>query len=292
MNERFPAIVAVGYNRPDCMERLIKSVENADYPEENITLIISIDCSEKSDEVEKAAREVGWSHGELIIRRYKKRLGLKNHIIQCGDLTEDYDAVIILEDDLVVSKCFYNYVLQALRFYQNEPRIAGISLYSHAWNGYSNYEFTAQKNKYDTYMGQFSITWGQCWIKEEWRKFKSWYGTKSKEGLTVNYKLPEKIEHWGEKSWGKYFVYYIIEKDLYYVIPYISLSTNCSEAGEHNDMVSSSHQVMMLDAENMDFRFPTFEQAIRYDIFFERMADQEIFVKGINIKDICFFISL
>ena len=77
MNERFPAIVAVGYNRPDCMERLIKSVENADYPEENITLIISIDCSEKSDEVEKAAREVGWSHGELIIQHDWQREKLR-----------------------------------------------------------------------------------------------------------------------------------------------------------------------------------------------------------------------
>lgn len=288
MYEIFPAIVAVGYNRIECMKRLVRSVENAAYPEKTITLIVSIDFSDKSDEIERAVREVGWSHGDLIIKKYKERLGLRNHIIKCGDLSEDYGAVIILEDDLIVSQCYYNYVLQALRFYKNDHRIVGISLYSHAWNGYSNYEFIAKKNVYDSYMGQFSITWGQCWTKEEWKKFKIWYEAKNKEGLSVNFNLPENIECWGDKSWGKYFVYYIVEKDLYYIIPYISLSTNCSEAGEHNNIVSSSHQVMILDAVNMDFRFPTFKQAIKYDIFFERVIDKELSINGIHIKDICF----
>ena len=287
MSDLFPAIVAVGYNPPECMKRLVKSIENADYPAENIKLIVSIDCSDQSDRIEKIVREIGWSHGDLLIKRYTERQGLKNHILQCGDLSEEYGAVIILEDDLVVSRCFYHYVVQALRFYQNHSKIAGISLYSHKWNEYGRYEFMAQKNEYDVYLGQFSITWGQCWTKERWREFRKWYDRKKREGLGVNYQLPEIIEHWGEKSWGKYFVYYIVEKDLYYVIPYISLSTNCSEIGEHNARLSNSYQVMLLDAKAKEYNFPVFNQAIRYDLFFERILEPGRFINGINGKDIC-----
>ena len=287
MSEVYPAIVAVGYNRPDCIERLLRSVENADYPNQEITLIVSLDRSDKTEELVETAHEIGWSHGELVIRTFEQRQGLRDHIIQCGDLSEKYGAVIILEDDLIVSRCFYNYVLQALRFYGDDPRLTGISLYSHAWNGYANFEFMPQRNGYDTYLGQFSITWGQCWTKRQWQDFKDWYLKKEKTGLGANLRLPESIEHWGDKSWGKFFVNYLVEKGLYYVIPYTSLSTNYSEIGEHNSIVSSAHQVMLLDAEDMEYRFPHFEQAVKYDIFFERIFDSVFSIDGIRAEDIC-----
>ena len=48
---------------------------------ENIKLIVSIDCSDQSDRIEKIVREIGWSHGDLLIKRYTERQGLKNHIL-------------------------------------------------------------------------------------------------------------------------------------------------------------------------------------------------------------------
>lgn len=282
-----PAIVAVGYDRPDELRRLLQSVEQADYPAQDITLVVSLDRSGKTAELEQVARGVGWSHGKLVIRTFPERQGLKNHVLQCGDLALEYGAVIILEDDLVVSKCFYNYVVQALAFYGDAPEITGISLYSHVWNGYANFEFTAQKNEYDAYLGQFSISWGQCWTKEQWQRFRAWYAGKEKTGLTADLRLPQSIENWGEKSWGKYFVYYLVENDLYYVIPYTSLSTNCSAVGEHNSRVSTAHQVMLLAAENMAYRFPPVDKAIRYDLFFERIFDGAERIAGIPAADIC-----
>ena len=41
------AIVAVGYNRPDSMENLLKSIVNAEYESDNVDLIISIDKGER-----------------------------------------------------------------------------------------------------------------------------------------------------------------------------------------------------------------------------------------------------
>ena len=123
------AIVAVGYNRPDSMNDLLKSIVKADYDSDRVDLIVSIDKGERQSEVISVAEQISWSFGEKIIRAFSERQGLRNHIIQCGDLTEKYDAVVVLEDDLLVSRYFYSYVKQTLKFYQNDPNIAGISLY-------------------------------------------------------------------------------------------------------------------------------------------------------------------
>ena len=141
-----PAIVAVGYNRPESMKRLLQSVCAADYPYNDITLIVSIDQCEMSDMVEAAARSVEWTHGALHVIRYSERQGLRNHILCCGDLSQKYGAVIILEDDLWVAPSFYNYTLSAVNRYHNEKKLAGIALYSHSWNGYASQPFQPARN--------------------------------------------------------------------------------------------------------------------------------------------------
>jgi hypothetical protein len=281
-----PAIVVVGYDRPDSMRRILDSVIKAFYPFDDITLIISIDEGRMSNEVDKVAKSIKWPYGKVKIRRFNKRQGLRKHIIQCGDLSEQYDAVIILEDDLIVSPSFYLYAYKAVNFYSFEARIAGISLYSHAWNGYADLLFTPMKNHFDVYWGQYSITWGECWTKRQWKKFRQWYFDHENKLPLINHKMPSSISQWGEQSWGKYFISYMIEKNLYYVIPYISMSTNFSDIGQHNRCNDCSHQVLLLEGEKKDYRFPNFIQAIKYDIFFERILEGET-IQGINGNDIC-----
>lgn len=282
-----PAIVAVGYNRLKSMRRLLCSIERAVYPTDEVSLVVSIDESNEADSIERMVRERGWSHGNLIVRRFEKRQGLRNHIIQCGDLSEKYGAVIILEDDIIVAEYYYMYILQALEEYGKNPKIAGISLYSHAWNGYANYMFTPQRNNYDVYMGQFSETWGQCWTAEQWKGFREWYKKRENDKLIDDNRMPAVIYRWGSQSWGKFFVRYIVENDLFYVVPYISLSSNYSEAGVHNAFSNCTHQVMLLDSVNMKYRFPSFSESIKYDVFFERIFNSNVKIVGISADDIC-----
>ena len=91
-----PAIVAVGYNRADGMKRLLDSIGRAKFDVSDVPLIVSIDESNRSDEVEQVAREFKWEHGSLEIRRFPERQGLRKHIVQCGDYSEKYGGVIIL----------------------------------------------------------------------------------------------------------------------------------------------------------------------------------------------------
>ena len=118
-----PAIVAVGYNRPDGMKRLLESIGKASYNCDDVPLIVSIDESNRSDEVEAVAQAFEWKYGTKEIRRFPERQGLRKHIVHCGDYSEKYGAVIILEDDLVVAEDFYSYVCAAHEKYGDEKYV-------------------------------------------------------------------------------------------------------------------------------------------------------------------------
>ena len=280
-----PVIVAVGYNRIDSLLRLLDSLETAVYPCDDITLYVSLDHSGMEESVIKAVEQTPWTHGKRIIRKHTGQLGLRKHILECASLSEQYGSVIILEDDLVVAENFYSYTVQALDYYGDQNMIAGISLYSHAWNEHGDYHFMPQQNGYDTYLGQFSCTWGQCWTNKQWNRFKAWYD-EHENRLGENKNIPVDVENWGDKSWGKYFVYFMVENGLYYVMPYVALSTNCSELGEHNGIKNASYQVMLMESADKQYRFPDIDTAVKYDIFFERVFSS-ISISGIPCEDIC-----
>ncbi len=281
-----PAIVAVGYNRINALRRLLNSIENAVYPCDDIPLIISLDKAPNEEDVAAMAESFHWSHGEKIIRRFPERQGLRKHILQCGDLSEKYGAVIILEDDLIVSPGFYTYTTEALSYYENAEPVTGIALYSHEWNGYARKFFTPLADQYDTYFGQYSITWGQCWTQRWWTGFKQWY-LAHEDKLEWNDRIPAGINKWSDRSWGKYFVNYIVEQGKYYVIPRLALSTNCSDVGEHVTIPDNGHQVRLLWDNKENYRFAPADKAIRYDIFFENMDLSQYLPDHIAAEDLC-----
>ena len=125
-----PIICVVAFDRPNSLQRLLNSLLKS----KNISdtkLIISIDNKAPENyNIVEIAKSFSWPFGEMEIIYQEQRLGLKEHILKCGDLSKIYGSVIILEDDLYVSPFFYNYSCQALNYYDNDSNIAGISLYS------------------------------------------------------------------------------------------------------------------------------------------------------------------
>lgn len=269
------AVIAVGYNRPASMKRLLDSIIAAEYDGNELDLIISIDRGEKQAQIIDVAKSFEWKHGKKIIRAFEEKQGLRNHIIQCGDFTKEYDAVVVLEDDLEVSKWFFNYVKQVVEFYENDEHIAGISLYKHQSHLGVYRPFEPLNNGYDVYLMQFAMSWGQCWTRRMWTGFKEWYIENEGKDLKQGNILPEYIAEWNKQSWLKYYMRYIVEKDKYFVYPHFSLSTNFSEAGEHCVIPNNDYQVSLLQG-RITYRLPRFEKAVRYDVFFERM-DIEVF---------------
>lgn len=278
MNRAKICIVAVGYNRPDSVKRLLDSLYRAEYGGDNVDLLISIDKGQKQQKIVDVAEAFEWRHGNKTIRAFSERQGLRKHIIQCGDLALMYEAVVVLEDDITVADGFYYYVKQCIKKYGNDNRIAGISLYNHHINAGVGHFFEAEYIGYDTFMMQVAQSWGECWTTNMWSGFKEWYKDnedkffKDEQNQYLSM-MPSNILRWGEQSWMKYYMGYICEKNLFFVYPYFSLSTNHSEIGQHNNETSCDYQVAMARG-NFDYRMPEFDEAVKYDMFFERLDYQ------------------
>ena len=264
-----PTIIVAAYNRPNSLRRLLNSLARANYTgHDSITLIISIDHSDSS-EVLSAAENFIWKFGDKEIIQHTKNLGLKKHIIFCGDLTQKYHSVIILEDDLVVASAFYDYTCQAINYYQDQNNISGISLYSYFYNEYAKVRFMPLDDGFDNYFLQSATSWGQAWTKRQWQDFKDWYKINHQISFSQQNKIPDTVANWQDKSWKKYFITYMVLKDKYFVIPRISLSTNCSEPGANIvNKQGNYHAPLLLRNKKFNFSDMSSSQAI-YDAHYE-----------------------
>ena len=266
-----PILVVVAYNRIKSLSRILSSLDTAHYPSE-AKLLISIDNDGKNQNVNKLALEFNWRHGEKEVIYHKKRLGLRNHIIKCGDLSYEYDSVIILEDDLFVSPYFYQYALEALNYYEDCKKIAGISLYNLTYTEADKQPFIPLQDNSDVYFKQVPSSLGQVWNKTHWDSFKQWY--KTNPDLNKISGLPSLAKSWPEYSWKKYFYAYLVLYDKYFVFPLISFSTNFNDEG--TNMITKSYfgqtQIRVIDS---GFKFRMLKDSLNvYDAYSEILPDK------------------
>lgn len=287
-----PAIVVVGFNRPDGIKRLLDSIGRAKFISSDIPLIISIDESSRSDEVEQVANEFKWEFGKKEIRRFPERQGLRKHIVQCGDLSEKYGEVVILEDDLVVAEDFYLYVCHAHEAYGDDERVCGVALYSYNANVFTHYSFDPVPSVNDVFLGDMVVTWGQSWSERQWKNFKSWYFAHEDNLPVLNSNIPMEISSW-TRSWGRYFANFMAEKQLSYIYPYRARTTCYSDFGEHNksSIPFTYVQVPLMQGVPIKYNLPPYESLVHYDIFFERVLDEKTTIAGIPGNEICFDIN-
>lgn len=260
------AIVVVAYNRVNSLSRLLNNLSTCNYDENEVTLIISIDKSE-TNEVENYAESFIWKYGKKIVIKKEKNLGLRNHMMSLGDLFNDYEALVVLEDDLTVAYGFYQYVCQTVSRYRTNADIAGISLYSFAVNYQNKHLFSPCKDEHDVYFMKCAMSWGEVWIKQQWLSFYKWYLTNQE--FIYSETIPTILFEW-KKSWLKYHTRYCIEQNKYFVYPYTSYSTNNSDVGVHNLKRSSLFQVKLQLGIKKNFSLPFGpEEGLCYDGFFE-----------------------
>lgn len=261
------AIVVVGFNRLNGLKRLLYSLERADYPNEDIPLVISIDCSGNHG-VYDFVREYRWPHGKKFLNIQEERLGLKNHIIQCGDLTKYFEAVILLEDDLYVSSQFYNYTLRALEKYGNSEKIAQIALYKNEMNGYVGLPLEIEASGYDSFLIQATCSWGECWNRRMWKDFKNSLPLIDESQIQMC-DMPKQIKGW-TRAWSKFFYTFIINADKYVLYPMTSLTTNFNDAGGEHGSSGNFVQVPLL-MNPIQFRMPDISSLSAYDVFYNNL---------------------
>lgn len=262
-DESCNALVVVGFNRISSIMRLLNSLANAVY-DENVPLVISIDKSDNK-ELYRVVSDFHWHHGNKYVIIQSERCGLKEHIYKCGDLSQYFKSVTILEDDLFVSPYFYTYVKQTVEKYGENPNVAGISLYRNEYNGFNGLPLYFLNIGYDVFAYQSTSTWGETFTYRMWRDFRCWLKCWDNDFSSID--MYEFIKGW-KYAWSKYFEAYIICENKYFIYPYLSLSTNNNDAGTH--VIKSSHnntyQTELLFG-HKEYVLPDFDRLIHYDTY-------------------------
>jgi len=239
-----PVIIAIGFSRAQSLSRLLRSLNQAEYPHD-VELIISLD-GEAATDVIAVARKFEFEHGPHLVKVQPQRLGLRKHILWAGDQSQEHGSVIVLEDDSVVDRHFYRYGVSAVDTYSNESRVAGIALYSPRRNEFANLPFIPLENGLSSYFMQVPCSSGQLWTQLQWSRFRSWYDPFSKSGCIEDVDLPDQVKKWSAASWKKYFAAYLVLEEKSFSYPYRSYTTNCSDQSRpfekvlHGDFTESS----------------------------------------------------
>jgi hypothetical protein len=266
MDHEMPTLVVVAYNRPLALRRSLASL-SALHTNQWPRLVISVDAGgDRRAEVLACARTFAWpGHMEVLV--HPEPLGLKEHVLRCGDLTATHGPVVVLEDDVIVSPALLGYAQQALSTYAQEPRLAGISLYALPYNETAGLPFRPVKDGYDAYFIQQVSSSGQLWTKEQWSGFRAWFSAHAEPIATEE--TPRNVRQWPGSSWKKHFIRYLVATDRYFLFPQASYTSNCGDEGTHYAHATNVWKSdMALAAPRL--RLPTFGgDGAHYDAFLE-----------------------
>lgn len=165
-----PVLVFV-YNRPEHTKRVLNSLDEC-YGVEDHDLFIFSDApkNQASEEMIQCVREMIKEYSlhtrfhQVKIEYSEKNKGLANSIIDgVSKIINQYGTVIVLEDDLIVSKDFLKYMQDALDFYNDEKKVGAIS-------GYSIDFHKKNMNVYKSHTGNSWgwATWNDRWEMVDW----------------------------------------------------------------------------------------------------------------------------
>lgn len=163
---RYAPIVLFVYNRTDHTRKTIESLKNNSLSKESELIIYSDGPKNQHDEEDvKTLRDYinsikGFKKIQIIESKTNK--GLANSIISgVSEVISNYGKVIILEDDLIFSSNFLDYMNYALDFYENNKNIWSIS-------GYTPPIVIQEDYQEDIFVTKRSWSWGWATWLDRW----------------------------------------------------------------------------------------------------------------------------
>lgn len=167
MKVREPSPIALFvYNRLKHTRQTIEALLKNDLAKESELIIFSDgprtqEAFEKVEEVRKYIRSIS-GFKRIQIRDRKVNLGLAKSIIDgVTEIVNEYGRVIVLEDDLVTSPYFLNYMNDGLNFYENEQKVISIL----------GYVYPVKNSLPETFFIKGAFCWGWATWKRGWDLF-------------------------------------------------------------------------------------------------------------------------
>lgn len=192
---KYAPIALFVYKRPDHTCRTLEALMQCQEFEDSELYIFSDAAKKKEDEelvLETRNLVKSMLGNKAKIIEAEKNQGLAKSIISgVSRLLEDYDRVIVLEDDLVVSPRFLNYMNAALEAYQNEPSVMQVSGYM--------FPVKELSNETKAIFLPFVSSWGWATWKTAWQCFDlnatGWEVLKTDKKIRCQFNLDESYDY-------------------------------------------------------------------------------------------------
>ena len=242
--ENLAPIVAFVYARPEHTKKMLESLEKNKLANESELYIFSDNAKKEKDKINvENVREIIRKTKQknifknVVIVEAKQNKGLANSVIDgVTQIINKYGKAIVLEDDLILSTTFLQYMNNALDFYEENNKIWSISGYNLPIMFPENYA----KEIYLSYRG---CSWGWATWKDRWntvdwevkdyKKFKHSYRKRkiiNRGGPDMAQMLDAQMKGLCD-SWAIRWCYEQAKQNKYTVYPVKSLIQNCGLDG-------------------------------------------------------------
>ena len=250
---RSAAVAIFAYRRPNHLRKLLQSLsENYGVEEFEVYLFIDGPRTEIDFElIQKVTLTAEDFSNELNLHVLSSpvNLGLATSIrSNVSKLFEQYDTLIVLEDDLIVSKYFLLFMSNGLRAFAEDQSIAAISGYSYPIS--------------DLIEGGYILPGGDCWgwatWKDRWEAV-NWDAVKlnaelKNSGRIISFNLNGEYDYFGMlvdselgliDSWAIYWhtSMFLSSKYTYYPNQTLVLNTGMDQSGTHFNSKSKGFDV-------------------------------------------------
>ena len=246
MNKVLAPIVVFAYNRPEHVLQCLKSIQKNDLASQS-TLYIFCDGpkpnSSETDlakiiETRKNVKKEQWCK-EVIVIEHAGNKGLAACVSEgVTDVVNKHETVIVLEDDLVVSKYFLEYMNEALSVYKTSENVYSIS----------GFMFSIPCQEKATFLLPYISTWGWATWKKKWATFNPKIEQADIDLIRYNLQLKTRFNladynyaemlDLKENSWGISWYYSVFVRNGLSVFPAVTLVKNTGNDGSGTNYVN------------------------------------------------------
>lgn len=167
MGELAPIIVFT-YNRPHHTRKMLQALENAELAQDSEVFIFSDGAKNALaiEQVNKVRAIIAepWNFKKITIIERERNVGLAQNVISgVSEIIKQYGKVIVLEDDLEISKVGLQYFNDALVRYAYEEKVMEISGYM--------YPVKDADKLQETFFFRVANSWGWATWERAWNKY-------------------------------------------------------------------------------------------------------------------------
>ena len=229
------AVLLVGYKRIDFIQNRLNELSNNSY----IPIIASIDGSDEATQklITKSINEfvVGHPKMDIKFKIRQKNLGLARHVtLAISEVLDEYDQVIVVEDDIVLSQTFVNNMLKGFELMKLNEEIGVVGGFSFFTENYFNFT----RGKWRT--SRYFPAWGWGIDGKHWsgyelvipsdylailKQSQTWQSLSKYRKLMWTYRFKKVITD-TPFTWDYQMQYMLFRQDLVTLLPTCRISDN------------------------------------------------------------------